>query len=71
LIFGQTVNLSSTAGTSKTVSTTNTTHAVSDNNTYYFNVSYSGDTNSIGRKSVCVESIAATLTGDSGPGTAP
>ena len=51
--------------------TSNTSVKVSTSTTVYWNVTYtSTNTSQIGRNSVCVESINATLTGDTG-GTAP
>jgi hypothetical protein len=63
-IINQTVNLSATTGTSKDANTTNTSVKIETTQKVYWRVEYSGDTNHFGRLSDCVESIDATLTGD-------
>jgi hypothetical protein len=55
---------------SVTVSTSNTTVAVSANGAYYWRVTYAtGDSAHTGRQSDCVENTVLTFNNDSGPGT--
>jgi hypothetical protein len=56
-----------TTSASRNVSTDNHSVKIMDGQTYYWNVSYSGDTNSLGSSSACVENIAATLGTDPPP----
>ena len=71
LLYKQTVNLSSTTGTSKIVNTSNTGTKVETSTTVYWLVEYSGDANHFGRVSNCSESINATLTGDTDGSNVP
>lgn len=57
---------------SETVSTANSTVAVSADATVYWRVTYAptaGDTVHTGRQSVCIENTGLTFAGDAGPGT--
>lgn len=80
LRYAETVNLSATAGTSKTVNTSNpgttgspTSYKVESSATLYWRVEYTptGDANHLGRLSDCVENIATTLTGATGGANVP
>jgi hypothetical protein len=71
LLYTETIALSATAGTSKTVNTSNTSVKVESDTTVYWLVEYlpGSDPNHFGRLSKCSESIAATLTNDTSGGT--
>jgi hypothetical protein len=70
----ETVGLGAGDGTSggglysKSVGTSNTTHAVPPGTTVYWRVSYEGDGTHVGRHSTCVENTVLTFNDDSGPG---
>lgn len=71
LLYKETVNLSATAGTSKTVNTDNKTIKVEADAVVYWLVEYGGDSNHFGRVSKCVENIDVDLTGDTGGTNVP
>ena len=77
VVYSETVNLPSTTNTSKTVGTSNpgttgtpNSYKISSSttNNLYWRVTYSGDSNNLGRYS-CAESVGVTLNSDSSGGT--
>lgn len=67
LRYREIVPLAAGTATSKSVDTGNSSVKIESSATQWWLVDYSGDTNHLARSSNCVEKIAVTLTGDSGP----